>query len=381
MKFKHVQNNGNSATINLFDSIGGTNGISGQSVANEMDFLINALEVKEIVININSGGGSVFDGFSIVSAIRQAKQKGIRVITNIEGIAASIAGIIAVTGDERNIVDFGQLMIHDPHFGSNSHRLNKKQKRQLQSIKDSLTTILTNNSGIEADNIAKLMSEETWLNADEAFKEGFIDNIISTERNDLREVNDAVLIFNSVNFDNQKHILKMELENKIKDLENSVSTQETTITDLNTEKVELTNKVNEVTNELKETSDKLESTESALEEAKKINDELKKTVATSIVENAINNGQIKKEKKEYFIELGSKDSESLNNILEGLPKVKTGGIMDQLEDKGDTTDPENSNNWTIREWETKNPNGLREMSNSNPELYTKLFNEFYNKEK
>lgn len=377
MKLRHIQNGTNSPTINLFDTIGGL-GIQGQQVANEIDYLINHQEVSEIVININSGGGSVFDGFSIVAAMRQAKNKGIRVVTNNEGIAASIAGIIFVSGSERNMVDYGKLMIHDPFF-SGGAKVTAKQKRQLSSIKDSLVTILSNNSKVEEGEVSSLMAKETWMDIDEAEAKGFIDNKIKTKRDDLKNTTDALLIYNTVKFENQKHQFDMELENKIEELEGSLETTKNQVTELEGKNSELENKVEEVTNELTTAKNEAEENKTALELANKENEELKSKIANAVVNTAVEGGRIKKEKAEYFVNFAIENGvEELENILEGLgtPRVSLNEMV-----TGNTEDPNNKANWDYRRWETEDPKGLEEMRINNKTKFDKLYSDYYIKNK
>jgi len=176
MDLQFVKNQStNSADIFLFDTIGG-NGIKGQTFVNELQFL-DTLGLDVINVRINSGGGSVIEGFSIFSAIRAMKTP---VNTITEGIAASIAGIIAMAGRKRLISDFGRLMIHDPAFSNG--KADDKTQKVLDSIKASLITILTNNSLLDAGEIFNVMTEETWYTAEEAVAFGFMDEMFSTQR-------------------------------------------------------------------------------------------------------------------------------------------------------------------------------------------------------
>lgn len=159
------------AEINLFDEIG-NGGISGQAFADEIQIL-NNFGVKEIHININSPGGSIIEGFSIFSAIRNSE---VEVHTHIVGIAASMAGVIAMAGAKITMVDFGKLMIHNP---SGSSDPNENEQNALDSLKDSLLTIFKNRTKKSKSELSDIMDNETWLNAKDALNGGFIDEIVS----------------------------------------------------------------------------------------------------------------------------------------------------------------------------------------------------------
>ncbi|MBU8834654.1 Clp protease ClpP, partial [Mycolicibacterium goodii] len=81
------------AEILIYDEIDPWFGVSAGDFANDL----NALEADEIVVGINSPGGIVFDGIAIMNAL---KRHPARIVTRIDGLAASAASFIAMAGDE-----------------------------------------------------------------------------------------------------------------------------------------------------------------------------------------------------------------------------------------------------------------------------------------
>ncbi len=75
-------------------------------------------EVDTIKVLINSPGGSVMGGLSIFTALVASEKK---VITQIDGIAASIAAVIFMAGQERYMMEYGLFMIHNPFGGSDQN--------------------------------------------------------------------------------------------------------------------------------------------------------------------------------------------------------------------------------------------------------------------
>lgn len=179
MKYLEVLNKEKKeATIRLYGSIGDE--ING----NEFAYMLAQIDAQADVVNlrINSPGGSVYDGLSIVSAIFSMKAW---INVYVDGIAASMAAVIAVCGDTVYMMDFAKLMIHDPFIPGNQ-ALSEKDKKGLQKITDALRTILSRRGNKEVD-IAALMQKETWFSAQEALAEGLIDEIVSSKRKDLSE--------------------------------------------------------------------------------------------------------------------------------------------------------------------------------------------------
>lgn len=162
-------------TVRLYGSIGGD--VDGNSLAHLIAELGDSSDVDIIQLRINSGGGSVFDGMSIVSAIRSC-----RAVTHcyVDGIAASMAAVIAVSGDKLYMMDYAKLMIHDPYF-SGTAKPSPKEQKALDSIKDMLQTLLSR-KGIGKDEISKMMRDETWFSAEEAKNNRLADEVISSQR-------------------------------------------------------------------------------------------------------------------------------------------------------------------------------------------------------
>src|ERR1035437_331619 len=118
--FKYIQNiadNKEEATILLYQQIGDTEdengnistGINGNEFALELLYLASI--VKIIHVRINSIGGRVLEGFSIISSILNSNAK---IITYNDGIAASISALILMCGKERYAMDYSLTMIHNP---------------------------------------------------------------------------------------------------------------------------------------------------------------------------------------------------------------------------------------------------------------------------
>ena len=163
------------ATIRMYGVIG--RDVNGNEMAHELSSLDT--DTDTIHLLINSNGGDVSQGLSIVSAILSAKAF---VHAHINGIAASMAAVIAISADKVSMQDYAKLMIHDPYFvGKGTERMSDRDKKCLANVTDTLRTILSRR-GCQKDKVAKLMSDETWFSADEAKAAGLVDEVVSTPR-------------------------------------------------------------------------------------------------------------------------------------------------------------------------------------------------------
>ena len=133
-------------------------------------------EEGDVTVWINSPGGSVFCGAEIYNMLCDYKGK---VTVKIDAIAASAASVIAMAGDRVLISPVGILYLHDPMtVACGNTRDMEKAITTLNEVKESLINAYVKKSGLSRNKVAKLMSEETWLNARKAVEYGFADEIL-----------------------------------------------------------------------------------------------------------------------------------------------------------------------------------------------------------
>src|SRR3990172_1293388 len=132
-------------------------------------------DIRHIDLSINSPGGNVFDGIAIYNMLRAHQAK---VVVTIDGIAASIASVIAMAGDQIVMPENAMMMIHDPSgvvMGTAQDM--RKLAEALDKIKGGLIAAYRSKSGMSDEDIADLMSDETWLTAKEAVDFGLADEM------------------------------------------------------------------------------------------------------------------------------------------------------------------------------------------------------------
>ena len=150
-----------------FDDTDGV-GIMGDQFQAEL-MALDTMGKSNITVVINSPGGTVIDGMSIYSAILDSNTP---VDTKCVGIAASIAGVIFQAGKNRVMSDYGLLMYHNPEGGDES---------ELNSIRESLITMITSRTGKTADEVGAMMDKTSWITAEEALNSGLCDSVEHSE--------------------------------------------------------------------------------------------------------------------------------------------------------------------------------------------------------
>jgi len=131
----------------------------------------------DITVAINSFGGSVFDGWSIYNLLKNHKGE---VTTRIDGVAASIASVIALAGDKIHMSEISSFMIHKASIfvEGNSDDL-EVQKDVLDKIDATLIMLYSAKTGKKADEVEELIKNETWFSSEEALNAGFVDEIVN----------------------------------------------------------------------------------------------------------------------------------------------------------------------------------------------------------
>lgn len=134
----------------------------------------------DLTVWLNSPGGDVFAASQIYTMLRSHKGK---VTVKIDGIAASAASVVAMAGDETLIAPTGMLMIHNPAtaaFGNKEAM--QKAIELLDEVKESIINAYEEKSHLSRSKIARMMDEETWLNAKKAQALGLVDGILFAGR-------------------------------------------------------------------------------------------------------------------------------------------------------------------------------------------------------
>ena len=161
---------GKSTDIHIYDEIG-VHGVTAKSFLEDL----KGLKGKDITVHINSTGGDVFQGQAIYTALKNYTGK---VTVKIEGLAASMATVIALAADKIEMTANSLFMIHSPMsnvFGNKSQM--RKQINALEKVESTMLNVYSKKTNLSEEKIALMLDTETWLTADEALEFGFIDEI------------------------------------------------------------------------------------------------------------------------------------------------------------------------------------------------------------
>ncbi|WP_429971157.1 head maturation protease, ClpP-related [Fructilactobacillus sp. Tb1] len=154
----------------------GMDTISPQQVSDALD---KCKPDDTLDINLSSPGGDVTAGSEIYTMLRQSNTP---ININVIGMAASSASLIAMAGDKVNISPTGQMMIHkcSTSFSGNSDDLNVVLS-SMNKTDQSIAQAYQLKTGMSQADVLKMMSDTTFMTAQDAVDNGFADNIMFSE--------------------------------------------------------------------------------------------------------------------------------------------------------------------------------------------------------
>jgi ATP-dependent Clp endopeptidase proteolytic subunit ClpP len=165
---KVVKGAANAAEIYFYGEVGWE--ITAQMVADEF----KQLEAEKVNLYINSPGGDVFEGIAIYNIIQRSQ---VNVTAYIDGLAASAASFVALAADDVLIAEHAQMMIHNPWAGAIGESKDlQKTKDLLDELKQQMIAIYSKKTGLPEAQVAQMMDDETWMNAEKAVELGFADS-------------------------------------------------------------------------------------------------------------------------------------------------------------------------------------------------------------
>jgi len=154
---------------------------SAKDITSKILYLESTDPGKKITLFINSPGGTVSAGFSILDIMNLITSP---VSTVCMGMAASMGSMLLSAGKkgERYIFPLGEVMIHQPSIGGMYQGTAADlaiQAKQIAKTKDIAAQILAKNCSQTAEQIMKDFDRDYWMNANESIKYGIVDGIYS----------------------------------------------------------------------------------------------------------------------------------------------------------------------------------------------------------
>ena len=140
---------------------------------------LDAVEGETLEVQINSVGGDVMAGLGMYNMLRNWAGAGKQITTRVTGVAASIASIIMLAGDRREMPSNAFAMVHAVKSGAwGTADEIRDQADVVDKVQASLRNIYVDRMGIDEAKATEIMAKDTWLNADECLEMGFVTAVI-----------------------------------------------------------------------------------------------------------------------------------------------------------------------------------------------------------
>lgn len=353
-EYKYINNVSQEvAEIRLYKRIGGADGVNGSDFANEIAYLQNKTNL--IKVRINSGGGSVLDAMAIQASIMNSA---VPVECYIDGLAASAAFSIAVSGSKCYMNDYAKGMIHNTVDSSKT-----SNQKVLDVFNESIATTLTNRSKKTTEEITSMMSKETWMSSKECLENGFIDAIISTDKKlkapkitnafELEAIYNEFLTPKKTSMKNINNEFGLPVENTDESL------VITAYKSVKTENETLKAKVEAFEKEKKDAAD--------AEKLALTND------VTAYATKLVTDKKIKEDEKAAFITNASTSRSVFELVKNSYDQIGDKKEAKKIFNAADVkADGEDRSTWNYMNWVEKDPKGLENLMNTNPEAFEAL---------
>lgn len=342
--------------ILLYGQIGsGDNMVDSSAVVSQLMDLASRYE--NIDVRINSMGGEVYAGMAIFNAIR-ASQANINIY--VDGVAASMAGVIALCGRPLHMSKYARLMLHQVSGGIyGTSKDIRSYADQVDALTDVLVSVVAEKSGFKPDEVKERWfdGEDHWISAQEALDLKLADSIYDMKNGAApAEGATAEVIYE---FTNRLYSQPQINENMalIEELKKRSSFQ-----NAGTEEQVLA-EVARLENE----AAKVPALESELATLRAEKAAAEKAAHEALVNQAIADGKIQAGQKDQYLALMGKDFEGVKAILDGMPKANA-RIQDFV--NGQTTNQTARQQLEAMSWdEIDKAERLMELKNNYPDLY------------
>ena len=170
----------NTAELTLYGEISDISWWGDEVTPKQFKEDLDALgDIDTLNVYINSPGGDVFAGQAIYSMLKRHKAT---INVFVDGLAASIASLIAMAGDKVIMPANAMMMVHNPWtFAFGNANDFRKLADDMDKIRDSMVVAYESRSALTTDEIIDLLDAETWLSAEDCLEYGFCDEIEETK--------------------------------------------------------------------------------------------------------------------------------------------------------------------------------------------------------
>jgi ATP-dependent Clp endopeptidase proteolytic subunit ClpP len=361
-----INKNENSAEILLYGFIGNWQNTDSKRFISDFKKLESAHE--QINVRINSGGGDVFEGISIYNTLKNSTAT---IHIYIDGLAASMASVIALAGSKIFMSRYAQLMIHRVSGSANGDSDKMRETANLMDeLGKSLLDIYADKTGIEKETIQNTWlqrGKDTWFNANDAVQQKLVDEIF-----------DGVIKKSPSKNKNQKEVWQfynLQIENSLNSNQMEILSQFISFYKLNENATaqDILAAMQTQSNHNRNLQDEVEKLKEENSAFQNQLQESNKQKIKDLVDNAIKANRITEDQRATYVALAEANFDATKSALNAITPYRS--IASQLQ----TTSEETPEYKTFREYQEKAPELLAEMKEKDFQKFNALFKKEFGK--
>lgn len=345
------------ASLMIYGNIGSEDGVNAEMVTSELIALQQ--EYPNIDVHINSKGGEVFAGIAIYNALRNSTSN---INIYVDGVAASMAGVIALCGKPMYMSRYSRLMLHQVSGAcAGSARDMRECADLIEGLETSLAEMISNRCGMPADAVKAEFFDGTdhWMTAEEAQRRRLCDgifNVSGAESLGAAPTAEAIYAFANSLQSIPSNTDKMELFNELK--------KESSFKDLSEEQALA--KIRTLDNAAAKVP-ALEAKVADLEAKLKAANE---SAITTYLNQAVTDGRISADQVDTYKALMNANEDATRKIIDALPAKKQSLSIKDLLGKTGGVPSGAKNDLATMSWdEIDKAERLAELKNEHPDLY------------
>lgn len=356
--FNIIPGNGTVAIL-LYGEVGNDQPVDSGRVVSEL--LALQSQYDKIDVRINSNGGDVFSGIAIYNALRTSTAD---INIYVDGVAASIAAIIALCGKPLYMSPYAKLMLHSVSGGTcgNASDL-RRMATVMEELERNLAGMIAARCGMSTEDVLTKFFDEVdhWISAQEAVEMKLADGVydMQDDGEPAPKTHEEIYQYFNNRLTNQpKNYQNMALIDQLKSIPS--------FSNINDEAA-IVNKVRELANK----ATKVDALETANAEYKQQLQLSEAKEQEAIIDKAISDGRITAEQKAHYVKLMAADrvtTEELLNSIKQTPKPRAASYINP--------DGTGSDSFTNKTWDELDKAGrLGDLKSQNKDLFAAKFKE------
>lgn len=376
-RFEVKNQSDNNSEILIYGYIGKWEDVDYKGFRNSFQKILSTN--KDVTVRIHSGGGSVYEGLAIYDLMRSSDSN-ITVI--VEGMAASMASIIALGGDVIKMTENAFFMMHAPSMGSwGDKSVLQSSYNQLVQCEDRLMAIYKERTKAEESLIADWMkpNNDTWVDSTKCLELSICDEVIKPSKERTFQANPEDIknktpeeIFAAYEGPIPSEIInqnKVKMKNRIISMlavAGIVNTLTATSDDADFEKV---------LGDIIAKAGRAETAEAKLKAFQSTN-------AKILIDKAVEEGKITAAEKEEWLKDAEDNYEFAAKAISkmsGKPDPNAIIRKDGKEEPSNIEMLKGREDWDFDKWQKEDATGLQNLEDKHPDEFEKLFNAKFKK--